>query len=601
MAGASNRCAFDPTVPGPNLPRTHINLEEIEHAARVLRDCSGVFQSYKGVFGGNEPLAPRLIDPPNEELEDVLVKLFGGPPTCSADLETPGAPSQESQSQGIVRWSEILSKQMGSRDFEIQSNGTYWCRVKGLIVNVSEENYRMILSGLPQRMVKPWSHLQPETERDLAHKLSARFSQCYGIVLDLSLVLQRFISDLENRLDEPTSMSERDESPMNISSSWQKREILPGINESERITLGGEEGGANLRARDSLSCSTGSDIPFDTPATPPSKPQARKRARRSTRHSSASNRIFKAPVSSTISRDTCRVWDKTTTGGSKVPNCPTASSKAPGIPGQLYSEQELAEGLGFLQPLIDQGADIDTITAAYESKFKISRTYRGLKDKFKLPPGKQLAKARLFPKVSRSPCSDRELADGPNFLHSLVDQEVDMDATTATHGSAFKSKEPKIANESTDENGSPERPNDSSRYTKLETDEGYDFLKGLIDDKAGADEIVKAYKAKFGISRSYLGLLLKFQLRHLNPPKGSKFYPRYSDQEYAEGPAFVVSLIQRGADVDAIENAYEEKFGVRRTYLAIRCKLRLPSSLNGVQRENKENTTLHTDSDDSDF
>jgi hypothetical protein len=194
---------------------------------------------------------------------------------------------------------------------------------------------------------------------------------------------------------------------------------------------------------------------------------------------------------------------------------------------------------------------MDAIMDAYESKFGVRRNFNILSQKFKLP-GTMLLKRTAAPTANNPKNAQKPL--GPL----------------------------------TDKAGGPEK------YTHLEIAEGYDFLKILIEKGADANAIVTAYEAKFGVYRSYLSLQMKFKLRNLNPPRGTSS-PRYSEQEIAEAPAFVMSLIQRGATEDAIEAEYETKFGAARTYLAIRCKFGLPYSLHSFQRENQEVRRFLTD------
>jgi hypothetical protein len=160
-----------PSAPGPESPRTNIDLEQIQFVTQTLQECYAVGKSYEDIFCGNEPLAPRLIEPVNPELERILLKLFSGPPVC---LDEPANPVP--QSQDLVQWSEILRQKMNASDFEVQPNGTYWCRAQGMFLEVSEDNYHIILSGLPQRMVMPLS--EAERERKIVYKARDDFSEC---------------------------------------------------------------------------------------------------------------------------------------------------------------------------------------------------------------------------------------------------------------------------------------------------------------------------------------------------------------------------------------------------------------------------------------
>jgi hypothetical protein len=125
------------SAPLPESPRANIDLKQIQFMTQTLQDCYAVGKSYEDIFCGSEPLAPRLIEPVDPELEKILLKLFGGPPVCLDEPANPVACDPVSQSQHLVQWSEILRQKMKASDFEVQPNGTYWCRAQELLIEVS--------------------------------------------------------------------------------------------------------------------------------------------------------------------------------------------------------------------------------------------------------------------------------------------------------------------------------------------------------------------------------------------------------------------------------------------------------------------------------
>ncbi|KAJ6001907.1 hypothetical protein N7522_007134 [Penicillium canescens] len=671
-----------PSASGPEGPRTNIDLKQIQFMTQTLQECYAIGKLYENIFRGNEPLAPRLIETANPELEKILLKLFGGPPVCLDEPANPVACDPVSQSQLLVQWSEILRQKMKASDFEVQPNGTYWCRAQGLLIEVSEDNYHMILSGLPQRMVKPLSEAQ--REREIVYKARDDFSECLVTIKKLSRMLPDLIGNLEMRIDRLVHKPGDETTQVDIPSSLNPPERSPSILELGAREVSGErclnDRSSGMQVSDLGS--TGSDITFRPQREVGSKCRPKKAGRQlprrfltpnpfskrlgslnSNRYKSRGMRITKAAktpkrlherksptipyteqeiaegyelVQSLLDRevsadDILHAYESTfgirrTMQALKVKfkvqepkNSVTARKPKHKVSktGQVYvqySSQEVAEGSDFLKSLVDQKADVKTILNAYESKFGARRTCIALYARYRIP---ELNPNKVY--------SDQEITEGYNFLQSLLEQGDDMDAIMDAYESKFgvrrtfntlsqKFKLPgmmllkrtaaptannlknaqKPSGPLTDSTGGPEK------YTHLEMAEGYDFLKNLIEKGADAATIVTSYEAKFGFHRSYLSLLLKFKLRNLNPPKGTSS-PRYSDQEFAEAPAFVMSLIQQGATEDEIEAAYEAKFGAARTYLAIRCKFGLPYSLHSVQRENQEDSMPQPDYDDSDF
>ncbi|KAJ6072390.1 hypothetical protein N7467_010475 [Penicillium canescens] len=574
-----------PSAPGPESPRTNVDLKQTQFMIQTLQECYAVGKSYEDIFCGNEPLAPRLIEPVNPELEKILVKLFGGPPVCLDEPANPVACDPVSQSQHLVQWSEILRQKMKASDFEVQPNGTYWCRAQKLLIEVSEDNYDMILSGLPQRMVKPLSEAQ--REREIVYKARDDFSECLVTIKKLSRMLPDLIGNLEMRIDRLVHKPEDETTQVDIPSSLDSPERSPSILELGAREISGEQclndPSSGMQVSDLGS--TGSDVTFRPQREVGSKSRPRKAGRKLPRRFLTPNPLSKRLGSLNSNRYKSR--GMRITKAAKTPKR-LYERKSPNLP---YTEQETAEGYELVQSLLDREVSTDEILHAYESTFGIRRTMHALKLKFKVQEPKNSVTARKPKhKVKKTgqvhvQYSSQEITEGYNFLQSLLEQGDEMDAIMDAYESKFgvrrnfntrsqKFKLPgmmllkrtaaptannlknvqKPSGPLTDSAGGPEK------YTHLEIAEGYDFLKILIEKGAEANTI-----------------------------------------EFAEAPAFVMSLIQRGATEDAIEAEYEEKFGAARTYLAIRCKFGLPYSLHSVQRENQEDSMPQPDYDDSDF
>ncbi|KXG50176.1 uncharacterized protein PGRI_061430 [Penicillium griseofulvum] len=96
-------------------------------------------------------------------LEAALNKFFGGPPFCLMipdSIEDHSGPMTRKKSKGrlqpstrgIVTWMDVLSEE--TTQFHLQDNGMYHCCIKGRLIELSEDNYRFIQSGYPQKMMQ---------------------------------------------------------------------------------------------------------------------------------------------------------------------------------------------------------------------------------------------------------------------------------------------------------------------------------------------------------------------------------------------------------------------------------------------------------------
>ncbi|OQD64340.1 hypothetical protein PENANT_c437G09739, partial [Penicillium antarcticum] len=135
-----------------------------EHFKPFQDKLSSVLQhsrSHITALAGRESFAGFLNVP---LISDVLVKtievMFEAPKPCVLQL-------QNDEASANINWLDVVKEKDYQADYKGNGNYHFHMRDRGVIVQLSAFQHNMILSGLPRKLVQPWSY-----EKDVQTELS---------------------------------------------------------------------------------------------------------------------------------------------------------------------------------------------------------------------------------------------------------------------------------------------------------------------------------------------------------------------------------------------------------------------------------------------
>jgi hypothetical protein len=141
------------TVPGVSSRETEMTLNPYISLQYDIEEAHKKFIQYAEIIAQGDPLALKVGDLVfYSEVERTAARLFGQrrPRMIECTTDRP------------IQWTEVFLQPLGPGDFQQQENGTYQCRIRGTLIEVSEANYTQIITGVPGRLLQPSQNLSSE-------------------------------------------------------------------------------------------------------------------------------------------------------------------------------------------------------------------------------------------------------------------------------------------------------------------------------------------------------------------------------------------------------------------------------------------------------
>lgn len=150
-------------------PRHDPPLRHFDVGRETLLSGLDQLRSYRGALDRRESLARHLGVPlVSDILEERISGLFSSRSPCVIE------PEAEEHGMHSTSWLEVI-RHIDPARLERGDDGTYRCRFQGLLVQIPETDYKMISTGVLQKLVNPWPDV-----RDLKEEMHA-----VGLVMKL--------------------------------------------------------------------------------------------------------------------------------------------------------------------------------------------------------------------------------------------------------------------------------------------------------------------------------------------------------------------------------------------------------------------------------